>query len=140
MHSTRLSSVVWWLAHLLLRSPRRVPKGVRSRWILGWVLVLLLAAAIGALIWSGLALASPAQFAGNLHFAWPLGVGILLTSILWFLRHRVLIEVLGDAARYLTASPEYIRARTEIREAGLRVLKAVHNGDYERVIVVGHSL
>ncbi len=141
VRDTQLSSVVWWLRHLLLRGPSRVPGNVRWRWVLGLIAIALLVLAAAAMLWSALALVNPRQFAGQLPFVVPLAAGLGLAGGLWFIRHRVLIEVVGDAARYLTPSPENISARSDIRELGLKVIKAFHEGgEYERIVVVGHSL
>jgi hypothetical protein len=138
MQSTRLSSVLWWLKHLLLRRPRRVPSEVRSRWLLGWAAMILLAAAIVWMAWSALALVNP-WFAVLPVWA-HLASAVVLAGVLWYLRHRVLVEVVGDAARYLTASPENIAARAAIRDAGVRLLRELHKGAYGRIIIAGHSL
>ncbi|EEW49712.1 hypothetical protein HMPREF0290_1635 [Corynebacterium efficiens YS-314] len=60
-------------------------------------------------------------------------IGTLLSS---FLR-----EVLSDPPRYLIPEPKHVRARNEIRDEGVRLLREIHERDYyERVVVVGHSL
>ena len=260
MHSTRLSSVLWWLKHLFVGRFRRVPEGLRQRWFVGWLVIITLTLVLLSIVWSVLALINANQLAAwpvyiplvpllfllivTLFYRafgasvlivaagavmagigwwllapvdtwwssspWPawvpvlgaplialmltllvvavlvlpartflasfllvVGAGIagatvwvatrdhptslddvtvcvsivsapVLAVLLWYLRHRVLVEVVGDAARYLTASPENIAARTRIREAGLNLLRALHDpekgSDYDRIIVVGHSL
>ncbi len=59
IHSTRLSSVLWWVKHLLFRRLRRVPSEVRSRWFLAWAAAILLALAVAWMAWSALALVGP---------------------------------------------------------------------------------
>jgi pimeloyl-ACP methyl ester carboxylesterase len=52
----------------------------------------------------------------------------------------ILLSIVGDAARYLHVAPTNIQRRHEIRQAGLKVLAALHARGYDRIIVVGHSL
>ena len=139
MRGTQLSSVLWWLQHLLFRRLRNVPKDVRIRWWLAWAAAILLTAVLLWMAWSALALVVPDFRVVPLwlHLASVVGLGL----VLWYLRHRILIEVVGDAARYLTASPENIGARGAIRGAGVALLRSLHkSGDYDRIIVAGHSL
>jgi hypothetical protein len=46
----------------------------------------------------------------------------------------------GDAARYLNPAPANIDSRHKIRSAGLTLLENLHGRDYERIVIVGHSL
>jgi|GEM_PF-4860983 len=48
---------------------------------------------------------------------------------------------LGDAARYFRNSPGNVSVRREIRRQAVNTLEALHlSGDYDRIIVVAHSL
>lgn len=48
---------------------------------------------------------------------------------------------LADAARYLTPHPKNVAGRNLIRSEGLNLLRDLHqNGQYDRIILVGHSL
>jgi hypothetical protein len=48
---------------------------------------------------------------------------------------------LGDAARYFSDSPGNIGARREIRRQAVKTLENLHlSGNYERIVVVAHSL
>ncbi|MEI9901516.1 MAG: hypothetical protein WDN31_16825 [Hyphomicrobium sp.] len=140
MEDTTLADTVWWLKRLLFRPPSRVPPTVTETWIAGIVVVLALLAMLCVYAWLALELVraishSLAQAAG-----W-LAAGVVLGGVLWFLRRVVLVQFAGDAARYLTPSPQNIGARTRIRLAGRKLLCALHKDDaYNRVIVVGHSL
>ena len=49
-------------------------------------------------------------------------------------------RVVGDAARYLHVAPRNIEQRHAIRSAGIELLRELHERDYERIVVVGHSL
>ena len=64
---------------------------------------------------------------------------LLLAAMGLGLRYSAL-AYLGDAARYLS-NPQNVMVREQIRADGVDLLRALHNqGDYERIIVVGHSL
>ena len=54
----------------------------------------------------------------------------------------ILVNIVGDAARYLHAAPTNVQRRHEIRSAGIEVLRSLHDPErhYDRIIVVGHSL
>jgi hypothetical protein len=73
-----------------------------------------------------------------------MGVVVVLTSLL----SGFLLRGLGDAARYLTSSPDNVQESEQIRSDAVALLSALHeatDGDssapqYERIVVVGHSL
>ncbi|GAA6154037.1 hypothetical protein NBRC116587_34590 [Pseudoteredinibacter isoporae] len=60
---------------------------------------------------------------------------LILPATGWAIR-----EILGDAARYLYPAPTNIHTRSQIRNAGVELIKSLHDRDYERIIIVGHSL
>jgi hypothetical protein len=71
-------------------------------------------------------------------------------TIGWFIK-AIVVPYLGDVARYTQNAPWAIEARAKIRARGLGLLRELHGldtdghalpgtGDYQRVIVVGHSL
>lgn len=84
----------------------------------------------------------------NAHTGWPYAVPAaialvtVLTTALAFLDRRVISPIIGDAARYLRNDPDNIAARQRIRALGVDALERLHGSerDYERIIVVGHSL
>jgi len=130
MEGTTLSHIGAWAKVLLWRAPWRLPGQLLGFWVTLWVLVL---TGLGAVV---------AKAAGWL----PDSGGMLLWfAALWTLLGgaviRVLLNVAGDAARYLHVAPENIAIRRKIREAGIDLLEKVHDdGGYERIILVGHSL
>lgn len=67
---------------------------------------------------------------------------LVLTTALALLDRRVISPIIGDAARYLRNDPDNIAARQKIRALGVDALERLHGSerDYERIIVVGHSL
>jgi hypothetical protein len=120
---------VWdWLRTLLVRSPSRVPTGLMGAWILLWAATIIvgLLSLFALLPWPG----------GLWH--WGLAgaaaaVGYLLLSIV--------APYAGEVAQYVRAEPRNIAMRAAIRDRGLQLLKALHDGkSYDRIIVVGHSL
>jgi hypothetical protein len=66
----------------------------------------------------------------------PLVVSVVIAPIFFW----VLNNIVRDAARYLHAAATNVESRHEIRAAGLKVLNELHDRDYERIVVVGHSL
>lgn len=77
-------------------------------------------------------------------YAVPRAVAVvaILTALLALLDRRVISPIIGDAARYLRNDPDNIAARQRIRSLGVDALERLHGSerDYERIIVVGHSL
>ena len=140
MEDTRLSSVLAWFRRLFFRKPERVPPAVAAPWRFGWagiVVSLVFFLALGWLALATLGTADVSAWRAMLPFA---GVAALVFFV-WYLRRRVLIEVVGDAARYLTAAPSNIAARKRIRLAGLALLEHLHcDPQYDRLVIVTHSL
>lgn len=144
MEGTSLSAVIRWFVRLFLRPAQRVPPAVLSLWHVGRVglaVILLLILIVFACLFLAIRLQLQHPF---------LALGLLLAALvlvvlLAWLRQWIAIAVVGDAARYLTADPQNISARAQIRRLGLKLLEKLHEKDddeqkYERVIVVGHSL
>lgn len=130
MKQTTWGHVRAWLRVLLFRSPRRVPPQLRALWCL--VVALLGSAAFVAAGHAAGLLRFPPALLGALGAAWFLVGGALVALVL---------RVAGDAARYLHVAPDNIEVRRHIRQAGLALLDRLHeSGEYDRVILVGHSL
>lgn len=122
------------------------PRQASASTTLSWLATVLVPAAVGLALycwfpWS--VLATPK--------AWALIVAALIAAALsaW------VVPVFGDVARYVRTSPDAVAARSNIRERGVELLRALHGqtggaadryydyGDetgYERIVVVGHSL
>jgi hypothetical protein len=49
-------------------------------------------------------------------------------------------QLVGRVVRYTSAKPDNIAARQNIRQRGLTLLENLHSSEYERIIIVGHSL
>lgn len=138
MQDTTLSQVYSWVKVLLLRSPATVPPQLRPLWR---VLVGGLAVVGGC--WAAYALGATSSWPGWLTF----GMGLLVHG-LWFVIAGFLVKYAGDAARYLRVAAANVESRHAIREAGLALLKSLHEAreddgqtpTYGRIIMVGHSL
>lgn len=132
VEGTNLSHILSWLYLLLFRRPKRVPKQMLPLWGLSWLLIVVSLAAVGFDIFGPLK-----QFTPQLPAFVVSGLGALLFSAL----NLVFFLYIGDAARYLSPIPGNIKLRQTIRADGIKLLKKIHeDGEYERVIVVGHSL
>ena len=126
MHSTSLSHLLDWFRFLMLRQPKDVPRSLLLHYTLLWL--------IGA-VYVVLAYATVTPEESIPRFA-SVTLAIFLTpALFWFLKN-----VLGDAARYLLPTPANVQRRQEIRQAGVSLLESLHEDDYERIVVVGHSL
>ena len=53
---------------------------------------------------------------------------------------RSVVASFGRVVRYTRALPDNIAARKAIRERGLKLLDDLHRAEYDRIVVVGHSL
>ena len=134
VEGTKFAHVWSWFSGLLFRKPGRVPRQLQPLWVLSWVLLLifLVAGAVGLFN-------RPASFARQLAVP-PFAVSLASAALLSVV-HLVVLGYMGDAARYLSPAPDNIRLRQEIRADGVALLRKLHeSGDYERVVVVGHSL
>lgn len=137
-----------WIAMLLFRNPAtRVPRSVRLAWVLLWLVALVAAVLV-------IAAALPAPEAGpggytlllwnHPPFAWLVGVPswllVATVAFLGWLMNYLIVPYFGRVVRYTRAVPDNIASRKKIRERGLRLLDDLHKEEYDRIIVVGHSL
>ncbi len=128
MRDTRWHHVLNWLLRLLLRSPWRVPRRIVHIWLVAWLLILI----VGSLLLTERVPLLGAFTTRNLSWLF----GAMFSGV-----GGLLIKYLGDAARYMTPSPENIAQRQQIRADGIRLLRELHSsGKYDRIILVGHSL
>jgi len=132
VEGTKLSHILSWLKQLLFRNPRKVPGQMLSLWIVSWLLIALTLIALGLDVFSPLKQLMPQL---------PPFVLSLGSAVLFSVFNLVFYLYIGDAARYLSPTPDNIKLRQAIRADGIQLLRKIHeSGDYERVIVVGHSL
>src|SRR6185503_14291195 len=149
---TQIALVIRWVCATLVgffrvRQWQAIRPGV---WLVVAAWLALLLGAIGALIWGLVDLASR-----DAHWWTTLKLisGPVLTALVWFVR-PVFLGWIGDAARYFGHSPTNPVERQEIRAQGIRILKRLHDrkvtnltspgdpprNEYDRIVVVGHSL
>ncbi len=125
MQGTKVSHVVAWIRTLILRRPGSVPRQLRTAYFVLW---------IASLATLGLLLNAAAH---NSAKSWASAfIGIAVIPVLQW----IFTEIVGDAARYLHVAPPNIQSRHAIRQAGIKVLQALHDRGYERIVVAGHSL
>lgn len=131
MQGTTYGHLFAWVKSLLWRNPRTVPRHLLGVYVLLLLAVLAsLALAIGSAMVKAAGTPSPVP-------AWVLAIfSIAIVPLVG----AVLLLVVGDAARYLHVAPSNIQRRHEIRQAGVKLLNALHQRGYERIVVVGHSL
>lgn len=139
------SQVQDWIAGLLLRNPlTRVPRNVLPAWILLWIIafvVILLAIATALPISASI---GPFRLWDYVPLKWLTGFQAwqlaLAAAALGALMHWFVVPYFGRVVRYTRAKPDNIAARRDVRERGLALLAELHKGEYERIIIVGHSL
>jgi hypothetical protein len=134
-----------WIKGLLLRNPfTRVPRNLLLVWFALWVAALLVIVLLAASVLPDDAAIGSFSFAKHFPFSWLFGVPRwarpLLAALLGVIAHKFIVPYFGRVVRYTQAKPDNIRARRRIRERGLALLAALHQGEYERIIIVGHSL
>jgi hypothetical protein len=131
MSGTTFSHVIAWARLLLLRWPWKVPIRVFVVWLLMIVTI------IGTIAFFIVNAMRPEGEQLVRLPAWLSSVGGVVLSVLL---GYVVKQVIGDAARYLDVAPSNIERRQAIRAKGVEILKKLHESDYRRIIVVGHSL
>ena len=144
-----LSDLENWVFGLLCRNPfRTIPPRLIPLWAILWLLSLLLIyLALMPSVKPGFAL----PLVGWRPYGWldshlmqqwnleVLAAPVLAAAAAYFL-NQLLVPTFGRVVRYTRATPNNIAARKAIRERGLALLNALHDGTYQRIIVVGHSL
>lgn len=165
----RVSGTTWdqvrtWFFGLMFRNPfTRVPRAVLPAWATMWALFLVF---LYASLIAGMATAKEALDPSTASFApvsvtmalaawvqaWPKWIialvwgasGLVLSALV-----KLMVDVAGDVVRYVEASPNNIAIRQSIRENGVQLLESLMGidekgepgrTDYDRIIVVGHSL
>lgn len=138
MHGTGYGHIIGWAKSLLFRSPWKVSPGLKAAYFLLWAI--LIAVVVVWLIYASRTDPAADTFVTNgSPFFWTVLstiTGLILLPLIGF----VMKEIIGDAARYLRPTPQNIQRRHEIRAEGVRLLKTLHQRNYDRIIVAGHSL
>lgn len=134
MRGNTVQGTVGWVAQLLFRKPSSVPAELRPLWMFGTLLFLLAALLLFA---ASLDFRLLTSWLGVLP-AFALGLVSLVGGLVasWWLA-----PVAGDAARYFSPDPENVEARQKIMRAGVALIERLTtSGEYDRIVVVGHSL
>lgn len=133
MQGTTMSHVTSWLSSLLLRLPTNIPSQIKPLWYLSWMLI------IAVLVL--LALGIIGETTDPENQTTPFFSVSTALALVWGGIQAWIINDAGDAARYLSANPKNIAVRQAIRSDGIKLIRSIHeSGEYDRVIVVGHSL
>jgi hypothetical protein len=126
-----------WVSGLLFRPLSRVPPNVRLAWLVLWlssltVVALAVLAVLPASVWK------TTRFAVLADWQWLLAVAaVAITALV----HRMGTSTFGRVVRYTRADPDNIAARAAVRDRGLKLLRALHDGPhYKRIVIVAHSL
>lgn len=132
MQGTVWSHIVAWLRVLMFRVPIGAHVRIKLLWAASWGVC----AAIAYL-----------AFEHRLTFSTSELLGYGAAGLLAWVVIRALggfgLSYVGDAARYLSPTPQNIDARKNIRNAVIQTITKLHEESpirYGRIIVVGHSL
>jgi hypothetical protein len=126
-----------WVSGLLFRPLSRVPPDVRLAWLVLWlgcllVVALAILAVLPSSAWKG------TRLAALVDWQWLLAAAaVAITAVV----HRMGTSTFGRVVRYTRANPDNIAARAAVRDRGLNLLRALHDGPhYKRIVIVAHSL
>jgi hypothetical protein len=131
MEGTVWSHIVAWLGMLMFRVPIGTRTPIKVLWLTSWGL-----AVVAVLVACYHRPPSADDLIGY-------GVAGILTLAALRVAGGIGLHYVGDAARYLSPTPQNINARKNIRNAVIQLLTKLHEESpsrYERIIVVGHSL
>lgn len=131
---TKFTHVLAWARTLLLRRPANVPRHLTPLWWTLWLLIVATAVFVSTPYWGQLfSLGTRAVAASRVLSAISSGALLVISGFI--------LNYIGDAARYLNPSPANIDMRRRIRAEGVDLLRRLHeSGQYDRIVVVGHSL
>ena len=121
-----------WLFSLLFRRLDQVPGPIAAIWSILWVATALF---FGLTAWKTIASFYSAKLPDSV--AVTIAVGSAFVALI----SGFIISTFGDVAHYVRAKPANIAARQAIRDRGLSLLRNISDsGEYNRIVVVGHSL
>ncbi len=132
MQGTVWSHIVAWVGVLMFRMPIAAQVRVKLLWAAAWVAFF----AIAYLVFQNKLTLSTSELPGY-------GAAGVLAWIVIRALGGFGLSYVGDAARYLSPTPQNIDARKNIRNAVIQFLTKLHEESplrYGRIIVVGHSL
>ena len=76
----------------------------------------------------------------GLNSPWSVAAASAVIGLYLIVNAAFLQPYLGDAARYFRNSPGNVAVRRAIRKEAVDTLERLHNGQYDRIVVVAHSL
>jgi hypothetical protein len=76
----------------------------------------------------------------GLNSPWSVAAASAVIALYLIINAAFLQSYLGDAARYFRNSPANVAVRRTIRKEAVDTLERLHNGQYDRIVVVAHSL
>ena len=76
----------------------------------------------------------------GMNSPWSVAAASAVIALYLIVNAAFLQSYLGDAARYFRNSPANVAVRRAIRKEAVDTLERLHNGQYDRIVVVAHSL
>jgi glycosyltransferase involved in cell wall biosynthesis len=138
---TRFRHIVRWITIILFRHPDEVPRHLLLMWWFSWFLIALVFVGVTVTMTSRLAelMLQVPNFVIVVQA--PSFVIAAIGALFLLSVHGIVINYLGDAARYFDNHPQNVELQESIREKAVNLLRKIHDSkEYDRVIVVGHSL
>jgi hypothetical protein len=134
VEGTKYCHMLAWIKTLLLRLPGDVPSRLRLIWVATWILTGVFA--VSAVMYYGSTTEHASSSVLNSRLA-----GLVASALLIPILQSFVLNYVGDAARYLSPTPSNISIRQRILSDGIKLLRQLHaRGDYDRIVLVGHSL
>ncbi len=117
---TKFVHVISWAWILLVRRPKNVPHHLKVLWLTLWFLILSSATLISTSYWGRLVSLGGKAISANQLLA-------ILSSALLLVISGLILNYVGDAARYLNPSPPNIDMRRRIRAEGIETTLSMRN-------------
>jgi hypothetical protein len=132
---TKIAHVLAWAWSLLVRRPSEVPKHLKPLWGTLWGLLAGTLVFLSGGYWGHLISLSKNWVTASYLLS-------LLSTVAGFVVSGLVVNYVGDAARYLNPRPPNIKMRRKIRQKGVELLRNLHDPKYgyDRIVIAGHSL
>jgi hypothetical protein len=133
MRDSKWGHITGWLKRLLFTTPGKIPQRLRKVYFTLWILLLAVAAVYTWFVIQRGFKETAAIVSGI--------TGLAIIGIITRWLSATILSSLGDAGRYMSATPDNIGQRQNIRKEGIAFLRALHESkDYDRIVVAAHSL
>lgn len=142
--NTKWEHFVGWFQTLLVCRPNKYdehPNTLKPLWFALWGLLLF--AGLTVLGWGALVthIADCYEGMSQILLTGLVTIGEITALYLLNMLKSMGTKYFGDVARYVKANPANINIRQAIRKGGIELVERIHQtGDYDRVVIVGHSL